>query len=71
MTLVICLCVFPALQAWFVSDEEYARLNELAHEQTSEMNQQLAKTLGRFIVGQDEPDEKYEEFLKSQGTDVR
>lgn len=44
-TLVVGLCVFPAIQAWFVAPEEYARLNQLGHEQAQGINQGLAEVL--------------------------
>lgn len=66
-TLVICMCVLPALQAMFVSTEEYAKVNEAAHEQTSEIMTQLAEMLVQTSVGEFVDDEESrQDLIKEQ-----
>ncbi|MYD45580.1 MAG: hypothetical protein F4W92_04440 [Gammaproteobacteria bacterium] len=63
VTIVICLCVFPALQAWFLSDEEYLRTIEAAFESTSEITYQFAETFERTVLRGDRSEEEIEESL--------
>ena len=66
VTLVLFLGIFPALQSWYISDEEYLRINEGALEQSSEMQRQIAELFGRTLARGERSDEEIEEFLKSQ-----
>lgn len=65
VTLVLFLCVFFPLQAWFTSDEEYIRINEAAIEDSREMQQQIAEVFGRTLLRGDRTDEEIDEFMQS------
>ena len=58
VTLVLGICIFHALQAWYLSDDEYLRVIEASAESTSEMSKQMARG--------DRTEEEIEEFLAHQ-----
>ena len=64
VVLVLSVCVFSALQAWLISDEEYARINEVAHEETSRMLKPIASGMARTLVRGDQSEEKINEYLE-------
>ena len=66
VTLVLCLCIFPALQAWYQSDEEYLRTIEAAFESSSEISKQFAETFQRTLLRGDSSDEEIEEIFARQ-----
>ena len=64
--LVVGLCVLSALQVAFISPEEYARMNEVAHEETDAMTKQMAEFLGQTFSSNEGDEEQFEELLVSQ-----
>lgn len=65
VALVIGLCVLPALQAALVSTEEYAKINEAAHEQTDAMTKQMAEVLGQTFLSNEGDDEEFDELFET------
>ncbi len=66
VTLVLGICIFHALQAWYLSDDEYLRVIEASAESTSEMSKQMAETIQRTFLRGDRTEEEIEEFLAHQ-----
>ena len=66
VALVVCVCIFPALLAWYTSDDEYLRVIEATAESSSEMSNRMAETLQRTFLRGDRSDEEIEEFLAHQ-----
>lgn len=66
VTLVVCVCIFSALQAWYMSDDEYLRVIEATAESSSELSNQMAETLQRTFLRENRSEEEIEEFLAHQ-----
>lgn len=63
VALVLCLCIFPALQAWFLSDEEYLRTIEASLDSSSEISSQMAEMFERTLLREGRSGEEIEESL--------
>lgn len=61
--LVLCLCIFPALRAWFLSDEEYVRTIEASFESSAEFSSQMAEIFEQTVLRGDRSQEEIDETL--------
>ncbi|MXW06823.1 MAG: hypothetical protein F4X56_07970 [Gammaproteobacteria bacterium] len=64
VTLLLCLCIFPALAAWYLSDEEYLRTIEASFDSSSEISNQFAVSFERTLLRGDRSDEEIEASLE-------
>ena len=64
--LVLSICIFTALAAWYMSDDEYLKIVEVSAESSKEMSNTLAEMLQETFLRGDLSDEEVDEILERQ-----